>query len=531
MGLLSAIRVLGTLPIIRCAPGGAAEMCAQSLYTALCDNCTPRGPAYSLFTDCLVSNTNSSSDYSSTAGAISNRPLLLIFDRASDLTPPLMHSESYQALIDDLLDHKLNRVNVDLSMKDGTKAKKTYDVNTTTDLFFAKYAGSSFPDAVEANETELGEVSTQENDIKSRSSMGAAAGGGAGGQAGDVLGKDIESLPEILARKANLEAHTNILQALMKSIATREVHTYTQVEGVMKMAEVLELLEDGSKGSIADKARLLVLALSQLAGTGVPMVTPEFKSAHGADVTTFAIDNEYEDGFISGAIGVLKAQQQAEGKTADAPLDYTEINDILGAMCFIKQCLSLSSPLDYMRPSGGGTGRSDAFSSLLSSASSHITSQASNLLAKATTFFSRFNPLLVTKIVDSLAEGRSCPENETYCCLDPRSKLMNTNQHDIGAYKTMRFPDVIVFTLGGGCYNEYYNIMELVKHKLSASGGGNSNTPVLQNTSLNSGTSYFPRNLMYGCTELVSGEKFLGQLKQLGSKPPATTGSGTTASK
>jgi hypothetical protein len=196
---------------------------------------------------------------------------------------------------------------------------------------------------------------------------------------------------------------------------------------------------------------------------------------------------------------------------------------VLGAIGFIKQCLSLSSPLDYMRQggAGGAGGRSDAFSSLLSSASSHITSHASSLLAKATTFFSKFNPLLVTKIVDSLAEGRVCAENESYCCLDPRSKLMNTQHVESSVLKTLRYPDVMVFTLGGGCYNEYYNILELVKHKLSASGGGNSTTPVLQNTSINHNTTYFPRNLIYGCTELVSGEKFLSQLKQLGNKPPA----------
>ena len=69
-----------------------------------------------------------------------------------------MHTSSYQALIDDLLEHKLNRVTVDIHTKEKEKKKKTYDVNTVSDLFFAKYAGASFPDAVEANEKELGEV-------------------------------------------------------------------------------------------------------------------------------------------------------------------------------------------------------------------------------------------------------------------------------------------------------------------------------------------------------------------------------------
>ena len=36
--------------------------------------------------------------------------------------------------------------------------KKTYDLNTQTDPFFGRYAGSPFPDAVNANEKELAEV-------------------------------------------------------------------------------------------------------------------------------------------------------------------------------------------------------------------------------------------------------------------------------------------------------------------------------------------------------------------------------------
>lgn len=40
---------------------------------------------------------------------------------------------------------------------------------------------------------------------------------------GKDLSEAIESLPEILQKKTNLEAHTNILHAVMKKIAQREV--------------------------------------------------------------------------------------------------------------------------------------------------------------------------------------------------------------------------------------------------------------------------------------------------------------------
>ena len=56
MGLLSMVRVLGYLPIIRAPTGGAAEMLAHELSNALRENIAPRGPAHALFTENLSSD-------------------------------------------------------------------------------------------------------------------------------------------------------------------------------------------------------------------------------------------------------------------------------------------------------------------------------------------------------------------------------------------------------------------------------------------------------------------------------------------
>ena len=59
IGLLSMVRVLGSLPIIRSPTGGAAEMLAHELCTMLRDNVSSRsGAAQSLFEDCLISDHN-----------------------------------------------------------------------------------------------------------------------------------------------------------------------------------------------------------------------------------------------------------------------------------------------------------------------------------------------------------------------------------------------------------------------------------------------------------------------------------------
>lgn len=46
--------------------------------------------------------------------------------------------------------------------------KKTYDLNTQVDAFYNKYASAIFPEAIEANEKELAEVSEKEAEIRSK---------------------------------------------------------------------------------------------------------------------------------------------------------------------------------------------------------------------------------------------------------------------------------------------------------------------------------------------------------------------------
>ena len=183
----------------------------------------------------------------------------------------------------------------------------------------------------------------------------------------------------------------------------------------------------------------------------------------------------------------------------------------MGAVSFIRHHLNLSSPLNYMRNKQNSN--ADAFSSLFTSASTHLTSHASNLLAKATNFFTKFSPFVITKVVETLSEGRASSENDSYCYLDPKTKMTSIPT----TYKGTKYSDIIVFVIGGGCYNEYYNLIDLVKHKLAASGGGSNTTPVL-NTSLTGNMTHVPRTIIYGSTELLAGEMFLQQLSQLSTK-------------
>ena len=488
MGILSMIRVLGSVPIIRAPPGGAAEMLANEVCTALRDITAQRGPAQSLFAEAL-SNSASSNIQS---GGLSSRPLLLIFDRTADMIPPLMHTSTYQALIDDLLGLNLNKVTIVSSgPKDIGKSganKKSYDLNTQTDAFFSQFAGAPFPEAVEANEQKMTEVSLREQEIRSRPGglQGAAATAAVDINNTKDLSAAIESLPEILSKKANLEAHTSILQATMKEIAARDIPSFFEIEltmatsGRVDKAAVTAILRDGTKGAIQDKARLLAVTALVLASDSSTIggKFDEFESAFSQGCAALLGQRQMDQAAGNGITG--------ENSPKDVANTQTSVTKSLAAVAFLRRLQSLQGPLSQRMVGGGGAA---TLTSLFTTAQS----RASSLVAKATSFFVKFSPMQVTRISESLAEGRACQENDSYITLDPRKSAVASQAPD----SMLRFSEVIVFVIGGGCYSEYFNLMELMKQKLATPGG--------------------LRNIYYGCTEIISGNNFLSQLEKLGS--------------
>jgi hypothetical protein len=93
-GLYSVVATLGVLPVIRCERGGAAEMVCRRLCKLLEEHPTLRKHA--------------------TVGH-GSRPVLVVMDRNVDLVTPLQHVSTYQALVDDVLDHEANRVEFSVS--------------------------------------------------------------------------------------------------------------------------------------------------------------------------------------------------------------------------------------------------------------------------------------------------------------------------------------------------------------------------------------------------------------------------------
>ena len=111
------------------------------------------------------------------------------------------------------------------SSDDGASQAHTYVLDASTDAFWDTQASAQFPDAISANEAELQEVTSKQEQIT------AMSGGGSAAEVKQAAGlfQAINSLPELMARKKLLEQHTNILGATFNEIASREVPSFYQV--------------------------------------------------------------------------------------------------------------------------------------------------------------------------------------------------------------------------------------------------------------------------------------------------------------
>lgn len=399
-----------------------------------------------------------------------SRPLLVILDRNADLITPIQHCSTYQALIDDVLQHKANRVEfetvTDKTAKRPKTIQKKYDLDPDEDPFYASHKFQPFPEAIEENGSELQEVTNREQAIRSKTNSG---GPDPLGGAND-LANAVDSLPALLERKKQLEVHTSILQAVMDEVAARDVPQFFELEYKLATGsykndagkakkDVLAVVSDAAKGNVTDKVRLiLVFALA----TG----------AKPADLD--AICNAF--------------QQAAATDKAKATAGIKAVN-------YIKQLRSM-----HMLPSATDmlqelqSPESHKQGSTLTSFMAKATTQATGLLAKATdrvsSMLGKIHKNHATVVVENLCDMKPGSEDESYLYLDPKVR----GDVDVNKLHVMnRAPvrEAIAFVVGGGCYSEYQNLQQMVANER--------------------------RKVSYGSTEIVDPETFVDQMGQLGS--------------
>ena len=415
------------------------------------------------------------------------RPLLVILDRNADLITPIQHCSTYQALIDDLLKHKANRVEFDVVQDpDAKRPKKTtkrFDLDPNEDPFYSAHKFQPFPEAIEQNGAELQEVTTREQAIRSKTGGGgpstAALGADPLASGASDLATAVDSLPALLERKKQLEVHTSILQAVMNEVAARDVPQFYELESSLATCsyrndppkakrDVLALVSDPDKGNVEDKIRLIIV----------------YALATGAK--TAELDE------VAAAFQAVMEPKVAEDRTVGP-----KVTTGLKAIGYLKQLRSMHmipAATDMLQelqsPSKGGGG--DGAHTMLSSLMAKATTQATALVAKASdrvsSMLGKIHKHHATVVLEHLCEMKPGTEDETYLYLDPKVK----GDVDVARLQGMtRAPvrEAIAFVIGGGCYGEYQNLQMLANER---------------------------RKVSYGSTELLDPDSFLEQLGQLG---------------
>ncbi|XP_014208525.1 protein sly1 homolog isoform X1 [Copidosoma floridanum] len=427
--LFSIFVTLGTVPIIRCPKGNAAEMVAKKLDKKLRENVWDAR-------NTLFQGEGLRSNHFSF-----QRPLLIVLDRSVDMATALHHTWTYQALAHDVLELSLNRLVVEesagKSAAGGARSKTRACELDATDKFWLNHKGSPFPRVAEAIQEELEQYRTFEQEVKKlKTTMGIDNDSDeAVSMVSDNTAKltsAVNSLPQLLEMKRLIDMHTTIATGILNAIKNRRLDTFFEIEEkIMSMQtldrSILDVINDPECGMPEDKLRLFIIYY----------------------LCTNLSDAEYN---------------KHEAALSNIGCD-------LSPLIYLKKWRNYMKMVGVSNNyEGGGTKTVSMFSKLMNQGSSFVMEGVKNLVVK------RHN-LPVTKIVDELIDMKQSAQTEDYCYLDPK-QLKFSDQ--VPKNKTV-FQDAIVFIVGGGNYIEYQNLMDYVKQK---SGGGTSKRVIYGSTML-----------------------------------------------
>lgn len=447
--LFSLIITLGVVPVIRAQPAGAAQMVAE------------------LLTEKLKQHLQDRNNLFSTSFAVQSRPVLVLLDRNLDLTAPLVHAWTYQALVHDVMGIQGGRVTVEVppakgseSTASGTAAKtvhKTYDLNESTDEFWQTNNGKAFPVVAEAVTTNLQQYQ-QAVDAVSAGRGGAPAYTGADedetNPANSHLANAINELPKLRQKKKILDQHMNIASSLLKHIKARELDAYFSVEEQLIAGTSVSLQElsallgpESGKGRPSDKLRLLM---------------------------TYYLCTEKVDSGTKEKLEALLASSyvSAETTTGGQPATAATVQHLYApALNYLQQHkfllkINSSTAASMQAPSSSSSSSSSFFDLDIQGLTSKVIGKSAGFLQGGLqgvrSLLPKNNDLPVSKIVGALmnpgGRGVDMGSVASYILLDPKQQGKGGKGASVPV--TSSFDTALVFVLGGGNYVEYQNLQD-----------------------------------------------------------------------